>query len=168
MKITGTGKVLDADFHDVSWVGVTKNGTAVTIKIANAINMGNIEWTYAEKNDIVPSVTFTSCYTNTDEASSSTDETWEIDIDANAIPSGADGIILGAGKLYIGTNLVALTRGGGSFNVNREYRRINADGDRGAVRGRVVMEGSEAELTMNVLTMLERVTDLYTSIETSV
>ena len=22
MKITGTGKVLDADFHDVSWVGV--------------------------------------------------------------------------------------------------------------------------------------------------
>ena len=129
MKLTVSGKVLDADFHDVSWVGVTKNGPAVTIKIANAINMGNIEWTYAEKNDIVPSVTFTSCYTNTDEASSSTDETWEIDIDANAIPGGADGIILGAGKLYIGTNLVALTRGGGSFNVNREYRRINADGD---------------------------------------
>lgn len=168
MKITGTGKVLDADFHEVSWVGVTKGGDPVTIKISNAINMGNIEWTFAEKNDIVPSITFTSCYTNTDEASNDTTETWSVEINGNSLPTGADSIILGAGKLYIGANLVALTRGGGSFNVNREYRRINADGDRGAVKGRVVMEGSEAELTMNVLTMLARVTDLYTSIETSI
>ena len=168
MKITGTGKVVDADFHNVSWVGVTKAGKAVTIKITNAVNLGNIEWTYAEKNDIVPSVTFTSCYTNTNEAASSTDETWEISFEGDSLPSGADSIILGAGKLYIGEHLVALTRGGGSFNVNREYRRINADGDRGAVKGRVVMEGSEAELTMNVLTILERVDELYTSIETSV
>lgn len=168
MKITGTGAVTNADFHDVRWVGVTKNGKAVTIEIKDAINIGNIEWTYAEKNDIVPSITFTGAYDNTDEASTDTTENWSITIDGSALPTGADSIILGAGKLYIGENLVALSRGGGSFNVNREYRRINADGDRGAVKGRIVMEGSEAELTMNVLTMLERITDLYTSIETSV
>lgn len=168
MKITGTGKVLDADFNEVSWVGVTKGGDAVTIKIANAINLGNIEWTFAEKDDVVPSVTLTSTYTNTDEASTDTKETWEIEIAGNALPTGASSIILGAGKFYIGQHLVALTRGGGSFKVSREYRRINADGDRGAVKGRILMEGSEAEITMNALTMLERVSDLYTSIETSV
>ena len=168
MKITGTGAVVDADFHNVRWVGKTKAGAAVTISIADAINLGNIEWTYAEKNDIVPSITFTGAYDNTDEAASDTTENWKIEIEGNSLPEGADSIILGAGKLYIGENLVALSRGGGSFNVTREYRRINADGDRGAVKGRVVMESSEATLTMNVLTVLESITDLYTSIETSV
>ena len=151
VKITGTGSVAAADFHDVKWVGTTKGGKAVTIEIKDAINMGNIEWTYAEKNDIVPSITFTGTYDNTDEAASDTTEN-----------------CLGAGKLYIGENLVALSRGGGSFNVTREYRRINADGDRGPVKGRVVMETSEATLTMNVLTVLASIADLYTSIETSV
>ena len=163
----GTGAVTSADFKSCRWVGTTKGGNAVTITLNNAINMGNIEWTFAEKNDVVPSIEFQACYDNENEAASTTVEPWSVSIDGS-VSSGASEIILGAGKFYIGENLVALTRGGGSFNVEREYREINADGDRGAVKGRVVMESSRAKLTMNVLTMLTKLTDLYTSIEASV
>lgn len=168
-KLTGTGAVTSADFRSVKWVGTTKGGNACTIIIPDAINMGNIEWTFAEKDDVVPSITFTGCYDNTNEASSSTDERWSVEI--NGSDTGAASILLGAGKFYVYSGseykLIALTRGGGSFNVEREYRQINADGDRGPVKGRVVMEGSTATLTMNVLTMLENASVLYTSIDVS-
>lgn len=167
MKITGTGAVTSADFKEVKWVGLTKGGNAVTITLHDAINMGNIDWTFAEKNDVVPSIEFTACYGNTDTASESTEEPFEIEINGS-VTAGASEIILGAGKFYIGQNLVALTRGGGQFVVEREYREINADGDRGAVKGRVVMEGSRPKLTMNVLTMLTSVSELYSSINVSV
>ena len=140
--------------------------TPINFKIKNAINMGNIEWTYAEKNDIVPNIEFTSCYNNTNEASSSTEETWEVTVNGS-ISQAADGIILGAGKLYVDNTLIALSRGGGTFTVEREYRNINADGDRGPVKGRVRMEGSVAKLSMNVLTVLDSIQKLYTSIEAS-
>lgn len=162
----GTGAVISADFKTVKWVGKTKGGEEVTIQLNDAINTGNIEWTFAEKNDVVPSITFEACYDNTDAASASTAEPWSITTSATPT-SGASEIILGAGVFYIGTTAVALTRGGGSFNVEREYREINADGDRGAVKGRIVLEASRAKLTMNVLTMLTRLSDLYTSIEVS-
>lgn len=166
MKYTGTGAVTNADFKEVKWVGLTKGGNAVTITLHDAINMGNIDWTFAEKNDVVPSVEFTACYDNTDAASDSTVEPFELEINGS-LTSGASEIILGAGKFYIGSTLVALTRGGGQFVVEREYREINADGDRGAVKGRVVMEGSRPKLTMNVLTMLSNVSQLYSSLEVS-
>lgn len=165
-KYIGTGAVKDADFKEISWVGLTKGGNTVTIKLHNAINMGNIDWTFAEKNDVVPSIEFTACYTNTDAASDSTLEPYEIEINGSTV-NASDGIILGAGKFYIGGTLVALTRGGGQFTVEREYREINADGDRGAVKGRVVMEGSRPKLTMNVLTMLANISSLYSSVEVS-
>lgn len=165
-KIIGTGAVGVSDFKEVSWVGLTKGGNAVTIKLHNAINMGNLDWTFAEKNDVVPSIEFTACYDNTDAASDSTLEPFEIEINGT-VTAGASEIILGAGKFYINGTLVALTRGGGQFTVEREYREINADGDRGAVKGRVVMEGSRPKLTMNVLTMLTAVTSLYSSVEVS-
>lgn len=165
-KYIGTGAVESADFKEVSWVGLTKGGNAVTIKLHDAINMGNIDWTFAEKNDVVPSVEFTACYDNTDAASDSTLEPFEVEINGTSA-NASDGIILGAGKFYINGTLVALTRGGGQFTVEREYREINADGDRGAVKGRVVMEGSRPKLTMNVLTMLANITSLYSSVEVS-
>jgi len=165
-KIIGTGAVAASDFKEVSWVGLTKGGNAVTIKLHNAINMGNLDWTFAEKNDVVPSIEFTACYDNTDAASDSTLEPFEIEINGT-VTAGASEIILGAGKFYINGSLVALTRGGGQFTVEREYREINADGDRGAVKGRVVMESSRPKLTMNVLTMLTAVTSLYSSVEVS-
>lgn len=166
-KYIGTGEVISADFKTVKWVGKTKGGEAVTIELSDAINMGNIEWTMAEKNDIVPSIEFQACYDNTDSTSASTTEPWSIEMDSSTT-AGASEIILGAGVFYIGSTAVALTRGGGSFNVEREFREINADGDRGAVKGRVVMESSRARLTMNVLTMLTRLTDIYSGIAASV
>lgn len=158
--ISGTGTLTETDYKAVKWVGKTKGGNAVTITMDKAINLGNIDWTMAEKDDIVAALTFTSVYTNTDAASSSNAEPWQIEV-ADGVTAGAAEIILGVGVFYIDNTPIALTRGGGSFNVAREYRRINADGDRGAVEGRVIMEGSEATLTMNALTILTRIKDLY-------
>lgn len=158
----GTGAVSEADFKAVKWVGKTKSGSAVTIQFDKAINLGNIDWTFAEKDDVVPEIVFTAVYTNTDEASTSTEEPWIIEMD-DAL-TGAGQILLGAGILYIGGTAVALTRGGGKWTVEREFREINADGDRGPVEGRIVMEGSRATLSMNVLTMLGRFTDMYAGI----
>jgi hypothetical protein len=166
MKITGTGVVASGDFKEVKWVGLTKGGNAITIKLFNAINKGNIDWTIAEKNDIVPQVEFEACYDNTNEAASSTEEPFEIYINGSLV-SGADEIVLGAGKFYINNTLVALSRGGGKFTVEREYREINADGDRGAVKGRVVMESSRPKMQLNALTMLSNLTSLYSSLEVS-
>ena len=163
----GTGAVTSADFKTVKWVGKTKGGVDVTIELTNALNMGNLEWTFAEKDDVVPSVEFQACYTNTDSASASTTEPWSVTL-GNSVTSGASEIILGAGVFYIGSTAVALTRGGGSFNVEREFREINADGDRGAVKDRVAMESSRAKLTMNILTMISRLTDIYPAVAASV
>lgn len=166
-KYIGTGEVVSADFKTVKWVGKTKGGEAIVIELSNAMNMSNIDLTFAEKNDVVPSVEFQACYTNTDSASDNTIEPWSIEVD-NATVAGAHEIILGAGTFYVGSTAVALTRGGGSFVVEREYREINADGDRGAVKGRVVIESSRAKLTMNLLTFLTRLTDIYPAIAASV
>lgn len=162
----GTGTISGSDFKTVRWVGLTKGGNAVTITLNDAVNVGNIEWTFAEKNDVVPSVEFEACYSNTDAASSSNNEPWSVEIDGS-LTSGASEIVLGAGKFYIGQNLVALTRGGGSFTVEREAREINADGDRGMVKGRVVYESSRAKLSMNILTMLSHLTDIYNGVAVS-
>jgi len=163
--LTGTGAITSADFKTVKWVGKDKAGNAVTITLDNAINMGNIDWTFAEKDDTVAAVTFTACYENTDAASTSTAEAWEVEYSGNT--SGAAEIMLGAGIFYIGTTAIALTRGGGSFNVEREFREINADGDRGPVKDRVVMEASRASLTMNTLQILTRVADLYPAVSST-
>lgn len=63
-------------------------------------------------------------------------------------------IILGDGVFAIGAVDVGLTRGGGAFSVEREYRLIDADGDRGPVKGRVRKTSSIAKLVMNNLELL--------------
>lgn len=163
----GTGAVASADFKAVTWTGKTKDGSSVVITLKNAINMGNIEWTFAEKDDVVASVTFTACYDNTNEMASETEEPWSIAYTAGSAATASGEIILGAGVFSVGGTDIALTRGGGSFSVEREYRNINADGDRGPVKGRVVMEGSIATLTMNSLQILTRLGDLYSSISST-
>ena len=82
--------------------------------------------------------------------------------------AGSDEILLGAGTYLLDDVEVGLTRGGGKFTVEREIREINADGDRGAVKGRVVMEGSRAKLEFNALTMLTKLSTIYPAIGTSV
>lgn len=163
----GTGVITSADFKTVKWVGKTKSNKEVIIELSDAINMGNIDLTMVDKDDTVQSITFEACYDNTDTASASTVEPWSITTD-DSTTAGASEIVLGAGTFYIGSNPVGLTRGGGTFVVERENREITADGDRGAVKDRVVMESSRAKLTMNILTMLTRLTDIYNSVAASV
>lgn len=162
----GTGQVLTSDFKTVSWEGLTKGGKAVTITLTNAVNNGNIDWTFAEKDDVVPALTFEAAYTNTDAHISTTTEPWSIEIE-DGVTAGAGEILLGAGIFKVGSTAVALTRGGGSFNVARTFREINADDDMGIVKDRLVITESRASLTINALTMLSRVADLYPAISTA-
>lgn len=155
--LTGNGAIAAGDYKAVSWAGKTKQGKAVTISLSNAINLGDIDLSFAEKDDTVASLTFTACYTGSE---ADTSEPWSIIIE-DGQTSGAEEILLGAGVFSIGGTPVALTRGGGSFKVTRENRRINADGDRGPVKGRIVCEGSEATLTLNALTFITGVADMY-------
>ncbi|MFZ5352741.1 MAG: hypothetical protein ACOZCL_08460 [Bacillota bacterium] len=63
-------------------------------------------------------------------------------------------IILGDGVFSIGATAIALTRGGGTFAIEREYRAIEADGDYGPVKGRIRKTRSVAKLTLNALEIL--------------
>ena len=60
--LTGTLSIIAGDQNDVTWVGKTKDGKACTIKVKDAINMGNVEWTLEDKNEVVPSLEFTALY----------------------------------------------------------------------------------------------------------
>src|SRR5690606_27203181 len=65
-----------------------------------------------------------------------------------------ENIILGEGVFAINGTDVGLTRGGGQFVVEREYREVNADGDYGPVKGRIRKTRSVARLTMNLLEII--------------
>lgn len=162
-KYRGTGTVLETDYHSVKWVGKTKGGSAVTIIMEKAINMGAMDWAFAEKNETVAQVVFTGVYQNTDEPANETTEPWTITIDGE--PTGAAEIILGAGLFYLDDACIGLTRGGGSFSRGATFRNINADGDRGPVEGRVTIDDVTPTLTMNTLQILRSVTSLYPGIE---
>ena len=70
-----------------------------------------------------------------------------------AVPAN---IILGDGVFSIGATstaatALALTRGGGNFTVEREYRNIPADGDFGPVKSRTRLINEVAKLNMKGL-----------------
>lgn len=163
---TGNGTIASTDYHAVTWTGKTKGGKSVEITLPQAVNLGNIEWTFAEKDDVVADVTFEGVYTNTDAASTSTSEPWSVEYE-DGVTAGANEIVLGAGVFAIDGVDVALTRGGGSFKVEREARKINADGDRGGVEGRIVFESAIPTLNLKALTMLTKVSSLYPGISTT-
>jgi hypothetical protein len=80
--------------------------------------------------------------------------------------SAPDDIILGDGVFAIGSTTssmtnIALTRGGGVFSVEREYRPINADGDYGPVKGRIRLIRSVAKLNMKNLEIVPDDMDVY-------
>jgi hypothetical protein len=68
--------------------------------------------------------------------------------------SAPEAIVLGEGVFSIGLVDIGLTRGGGQFVVEREYREIAADGDFGPVKGRIRKDRSVAKLTVNALELL--------------
>lgn len=161
----GTGKITANDFKaSVKWVGRTKAGKAITIKLFNAINMGAMEWQYADKGEIVNEVTFTGSYTQEELDAGSTVEPFEI-ITEDGVASGEAEIILGAGKFYINEIAVGLSRGGGKFTRGAEIREITADNDRGTVTNRVVMDAAKPTLSINAMELLTRVTELYPAME---
>lgn len=126
--------------------------------------MGAMEWAYADKGEIVNEVTFTGTYTQEELDEGSTVEPFEI-ITEDGVSAGEGEIILGAGKFYIGETAVGLTRGGGKFTRGAEIREIGADGDRGTVKGRVVMDAAKPTLSINALELLTRLADLYPAME---
>lgn len=159
----GTGEVVTADFKNVKWVGKTKGGKAVEIALTDALNRENINLNFAEKDDVIATLTFEAGYTNTDATATTTTEPWNVKIE-DTPTAGASEIVLGVGIFYIGNTAVALCRGGGNFTVEREYREQNADGDRGMVKGRVALESSRAKLTMNALTWLTNITSAWPAV----
>lgn len=170
ITIKGTGIVTSADFKNVVWTGKTHNGKAVTITLNNAINKGNIDLSFVEKDDAVAQLVFEAAYSNTDAMVSTEgdyEEPWTITYAGAAADTAAGTILLGAGLVTIGGTAVALTRGGSQFTVEREFRDINADGDRGTVKDRVVMDASRATLTLNALTFLTNMSKAFSAIATS-
>lgn len=79
----------------------------------------------------------------------------------------ADKILLGYGVVSVGAVPIGLTRGGSSFSVEREFREIEADGDRGPVKGRIVIDREVAKLTVNGLELFnaDDMTKYYPGIE---
>ena len=63
----------------------------------------------------------------------------------------AEKILLGYGVVTVANQPIGLTRGGSSFVVEREIRQVEADGDRGPVKGRQVIDTEIAKLTVNAL-----------------
>lgn len=75
-------------------------------------------------------------------------------------------ILLGQGVFSIGTTPVGLTRGGGQFTVEREIRNIEADGDKGPVKGRIVVDKSTPKLVMNLLEVVtENLPKMYAAVK---
>lgn len=155
------GNIASTDFHALTWTGKTKGGNACKITLENAINRGNIDWALAEKNEVVPALEFEACYDNADkQADETTACPWKVEIDGETA-AGSKEILLGLGVFAIDGTDVALCRGGGQFTVEREFREIAADGDKGAVKDRVVIDTERAKLKMNVLTMLTNMATFY-------
>ena len=63
-------------------------------------------------------------------------------------------IMLGKGVFKVDDQLIGLTRDGGNFSLEYENRVINADGDRGTVKGRVVRETATPKLQISHLELL--------------
>lgn len=166
---TGTGNVTAADTRYVRWDGLTKGGLPVSIELEKAFCRSNPDWTFEEKNDTTPEIEFEAMYTDENLAKGDRTEPWKMTL-PEGLTAGNKEILLGVGKFYVGTSkedaeYVGLTRGGGSFIVEREYREITADDDPGLVEDRVEKTSGRPKLKLNALQWLSKVSDLYACIK---
>ena len=76
-----------------------------------------------------------------------------------------ENIVLGRGIFKIDDVAVGLTRDGGTFKVEYTHRVINADGDRGTVKGRVLREEAKAFMSINHLEVLTSFEALHTGVK---
>lgn len=166
---TGRGDVTSADTRYIKWEGKTKGGKPITIELEKAFCRSNPDWTFEEKNDTTPEIEFEGMYTDAALATDDRTEPWKMTL-PDGLTAGNEEILLGVGRFSIGESktdakAVGLTRGGGSFIVEREYREINADDDPGLVEGRVVKTSGRPKLKLNALQWLSKVSDLYACVE---
>ena len=167
---TGAGNVSASDTRYVKWEGKTKGGHAVIIEMERAFCRSNPDWTFEEKNDTVPEIEFEGMYTDDQLADGDRTEPWTLTL-SEGITAGNEEILLGVGRFHVGKTksdavAVGLTRGGGSFVVEREYREINADDDPGLVEGRIEKTSGRPKLKLNALQWLSKVPNLYAGVQT--
>ncbi len=167
---TGAGQVQASDYRYIKWVGKTKGGQAIQIELPRAFCRSNPDWTFEEKNETTPEVEFEGVYTDEQLAQDDRTEPWELTL-PEGMKSGNEEILLGVGRFYIGAakedaQPVGLTRGGGSFVVEREYRDINADDDPGSVEGRIFKDTGRPKLKLTALQWLTKVPQLYACVTT--
>lgn len=74
-------------------------------------------------------------------------------------------IVFGKGVFKIDSELIGLTRDGGVFSVEFNNRLINADGDRGPVKGRIVREEAKAKIEINHLELLTSFDKLHPAVK---
>ena len=165
---TGAGQVTADDIRYVKWVGRTKGGAAVQIELEKAICRSNPDWKFEEKNETTVEVEFEGLYDDEALAADDRTEPWKLTV-PEGVTAGNGEIVLGVGKFYIGTNAedavaVGLTRGGGSFVVEREYRDIAADEDPGSVEGRILKDTGRPKLKLVALQWLTKAPQLYSCV----
>ena len=168
-KITGSGVVSASDYKYVKWVGKTKGGDALQIVLPRAICRSNPDWKFEEKNETVAGIEFEGVYNDENLAKDDRTEPWKLT--GPGATTGAKSILLGVGRFYVGATesdakAVGLTRGGGSFVVERSYHDINADDDPGSVEGRIWQDEGRPKLKLSALEWLDKVPTLYTGIKT--
>lgn len=167
--ITGSGAVASGDFKYVKWVGRTKGGEALQIELPCAICRSNPDWKFEEKTESVAPIEFEGVYEDEKLEKDDRTEPWKL-----SGPGATDGkkvIQLGVGRFYVGASdadakCVGLTRGGGSFVVEREYHDINADDDPGSVKDRIWQDIGRPKLKLNALEWLDKIPTLYSGIKT--
>nr|DAV20178.1 MAG TPA: major tail protein [Caudoviricetes sp.] len=74
-------------------------------------------------------------------------------------------IVFGRGVFKVDGEAIGLTRDGGTFNVEYDNRVIEADGDRGTVKGRVHREGATATIEINHLELLTSFEKLHPAVK---
>lgn len=167
--ITGTGVVASTDYKYVKWVGRTKGGDAIQIVLPRAICRSNPDWKFEEKTEAVAELEFEGVYNDDNLANDDRTEPWQMT--GPGATSGVKAIQLGVGRFYVGTSesdaaVVGLTRGGGSFVVERTFHDINADDDPGSVEGRIWQDEGRPKLKLSALEWLDKVTTLYSGMKT--
>ena len=166
---TGAAQVEATDVRYVKWVGKLKGGKTVQIELPKAFCRSNPDWKFEEKNETTAEVEFEGLYEESKLAADDRTEPWKLTLPDGLTP-GNEELILGVGKFYIGTTAedakpVGLTRGGGSFVVEREYRDIHADDDPGSVEGRISKDSARPKLKLVALQWLTKTPQLYSCVK---
>ena len=170
--LKGTGEIAEADTHYIKLVGKTKGKDPVIIEMPCAICTSDPEFAFNDKDDVVATLTFAGLYKEADLARGDRTPPYRIVYPSTVKPGNKEIILGGGAGFYLGTSkedaqLVGLIRGGATFTDKREIREQRADGDPGPVDGRLQLEESRPELTVNNFEWLTKDKDLWPAMTTT-